>query len=833
MQSYIFRCCENDSPAVKIRFGGKYREEWDEHYHLTVRYEGQSEVMMRREKGVWHCAEGLPALPMAEVFFAAAAEARLAAEDFRACGGTAEPVLPGKPGTARVNARIFAAEIMRILMDEYGMSMETVWPPISHTLSAFWRTVHRAGTPEAAAGAIPALAETEDDDLLAAVLKELQPRTGALMRLLRTMRRNLPDAWHDLRLPQCRNRMGAVRAKEILVLSFLETNAVTKEAILELCGDSLREEYPMERSDTGWVTAVQAPETACALWYRFRLTDGENTWWLCPGKDGMRGCLYPEAEEGFRLTVFERSFETPAWFRNAIMYQIFPDRFAFSKDGKAEEGIHYHKGLGQTPELHVSLDEEPRWKPRKFEKEYCPDDFYGGRLTGIRDRLDYLQKLGVTCLYLNPIVEARSNHRYDTSDYTRVDPILGSNEDFEELCREAGKRGIRILCDGVFSHTGADSVYFNRDGHYPMPGACQKEASPWDSWYDFQHFPDIYRSWWGFRELPEVEEHDPGWQKYVVTGKNSVVRQWLRRGASGWRLDVADELPDDVLCLIRQAAKEEKHDAVILGEVWEDAIVKESYGSRRTYALGKALDTVMNYPFRTAVLSYLRGGSDAEALAAFLMGQRLHYPAPMYFSLMNLLGSHDVERLQTALATDGSLKDHSRQEQLSIEAALTEDELHRARSLSLLGFSIQFSVPGVPSIYYGDEQGMRGTNDPFNRRPFREHGDDTLCDAVRELAGLHAQYPLLREGDLFALGCGPDVLLILRFSEEASQKTSGRPDAAILAVVNRAPEPRPFRIQWGGWSEEGTAPPSSTFLAEIFKKNPCNPPCSVLFYRSL
>ena len=217
-------------------------------------------------------------------------------------------------------------------------------------------------------------------------------------------------------------------------------------------------------------------------------------------------------------------------------------------------------------------------------------------------------------LYLNPIVEACSNHRYDTADYRRPDPILGSMEDFRELTRQAAKLGIRVILDGVYSHTGADSIYFNRYGHYDSQGACQSKDSPYYGWYDFSEYPDKYRSWWGFDSLPEVEEENPAWQEFVITGQDSVIRTWLREGASGWRLDVADELPDDVLELIRTAVKEESPDHVLLGEVWEDAIEKESYGTRRTYALGRALDTVMNYPLRNAVLAFLSGEGTAEEL---------------------------------------------------------------------------------------------------------------------------------------------------------------------------------------------------------------------------
>ena len=471
-------------------------------------------------------------------------------------------------------------------------------------------------------------------------------------------------------------------------------------------------------------------------------------------RGGFHSRLCTGEGPGFRLTVYRRDFETPAWFQNGVMYQVFPDRFAFTDDGTAEAGIRYHKALGQHPDLHASRREEVRWQPRSFEKDYIPDDFYGGTLRGIREKLPYLKELGISCLYLNPIVEARSNHRYDTSDYLKVDPILGDTEDFRDLCRAAGVYGIRILCDGVFSHSGSDSIYFNRDGHYPGDGACQNQQSPYYSWYDFHHYPDEYRSWWGFEELPEVDENDPSWQDYVVTGKDSVIRQWLRRGASGWRIDVADELPDNVLCLIRQAAREEKRDSVILGEVWEDAVLKESYGSRRKYALGGALDSVMNYPFRTAVLDFLHERMDAFSLASFLTGQQLHYPQPLYVCLMNLLGSHDTERLYTTLATDQPLKDFPREMQRLIERGIPDSAYRRAEKLEKLALTLQFSVPGVPSIYYGDELGMTGVNDPFNRRPMEEApGFHTqwMLPYLRELSAFRSTHRAFREGDAFFL----------------------------------------------------------------------------------
>ena len=382
---------------------------------------------------------------------------------------------------------------------------------------------------------------------------------------------------------------------------------------------------------------------------------------------------------------------------------------------------------------------------------------------------------------LNPIVEARSNHRYDASDYERVDPILGTNEDFERLAAEAEKYGIRIILDGVYSHTGADSVYFNRYGSYPSVGACQGKDSPYYSWYFFRSFPDDYRCWWGFKDPPEVDECNPSWQKKIIRGENSVVKQWLSRGAAGWRLDVADELPDSVLRMIRLASKEEKADAPIIGEVWEDAVIKESYGGRRDYALGNSLDSVMNYPFRTAVLDFLHFRIDARALRDFLRAQRMNYPEPMYYCLMNLLGSHDVERLLSALATDVVIKSLPREEQLKIP--FTAEKLSRAVRLEKLGAALQFALPGVPSIYYGDEQGMEGVGDPFNRAVFRE-GNKELHEYYVNLSALRNSDPVFAEGKAFFGASSGNVLTVLRYD---AQRTDG---SVFLTVINRGEEER-------------------------------------------
>lgn len=756
---------ENEK-TFEIYFGGTYTECWSEDYNLAIRYSSRRSVTARRVDGVWRaiggdaelCAELESASCPAAMreYFNAAATVYAAARDCVERGLPLERLCECLP----VQKGPFAsAELMRLLMDDCGMKLEA---------------------------ALEICAECCEDCRMAdADEKELlpyQPRTAHIVSVLRDVSSKQLTAVHDARSIRFRCPVGAVRSGEELRLSFRLASGKINSATLVLHGDDLDLEYAMESSGELY-SAYIAPQSPAALWYCFHLDTDEGERWLCPDGSGYYGRLYSERRSGFRLTVFCRDFETPAWFRRSVMYQIFPDRFAFSDDGTASRGIEYHKSLGQTPELHKSLDEPVRYWPREFETSYSPDDFYGGTLRGIESKLPYLKELGVTCLYLNPIVEARSNHRYDSSDYLKVDPILGTNEDFTHLCVTARGMGIRIMLDGVYSHTGADSVYFNRYGAYPDTGACQGTQSPYYSWYDFRHFPDDYRCWWGFKDLPEVNERNGAWQDFVVSGEDSVVKTWLRRGASGWRLDVADELPDDTLALIRSAVKSIEPDAPVLGEVWEDAVIKESYGGRRNYALGYSLDSVMNYPFRAAALDFIHRRIDAFVLRDFLISQQMNYPAPMYYSLMNLLGTHDTDRIRTALATSTTIRGMSREDQLRLR--FDDESLRLALRREKLCAVLQFAIPGVPSIYYGDEQGMCGVGDPFNRLPFRE-GETELHDLYAQLANMRSANPALSTGDAVFMAYNADILLVLRYVRGGVDHFGASAEnGAFLAVINR------------------------------------------------
>lgn len=730
--------------SYTVNFFGSYEERWSEDMTLTIAYSDTRPVQAARVSGSWRAVSGdeelMDLLNSEECpivlrrFFEGSAGIYEAIRDCLACG------LPlySLHECCFFDANPYVApEMLRILLDEHGIPINAAYKITTDCC-----------------------ADCRGSAVDISALKIIQPRTCALLTILRQCAAELPAVIHDSALPAYRSPFGAVKCGEALRLAFELKGGRPSAVFLELSGPGGMFEYPMERMGNEFFIEFNAPDTPAQMEYRFRLTCSDGDSFACPDSGGHRAAVYNTRAPGFILTVYLPDFETPEWFKRSIMYQIFPDRFAFSSDDTARRGIEYHLSLNQTPELHGRLDEEVRYLPRSFERSYSPDDFYGGTFRGIESKLPYLRSLGVGCLYLNPICEARSNHRYDTSDYLRPDPILGTEDDFRALCESAGALGIRIILDGVFSHTGADSIYFNRYFHYPSLGACSGENSPYYSWYDFYSFPDEYRSWWGFKELPEVDERNASWQDFVITGEDSVVKTWLRRGAAGWRLDVADELPDEVLSLIRAAVKSVKPDAPIIGEVWENAVTKEAYGVKRNYALGYSLDSVMNYPLRSAILDFLCNRSNAYKLRDFLISQKSDYPRPLYESLMNLLGSHDVERLLNALASDIVIRRLSREDQLRLK--FPPERIEKARRLEKLAVALQFMLPGVPSIYYGDEQGMSGVGDPFNRRPFREQ-DRELYEYYVNITAFHNKSDILKYGDVEFKALNADTIVIYRY----------------------------------------------------------------------
>lgn len=460
-----------------------------------------------------------------------------------------------------------------------------------------------------------------------------------------------------------------------------------------------------------------------------------------------------EGEELFQLTVFDENLYTPAFIRGGIMYQIFPDRFA--KSGVEHENI---------PDGRIMRDDwygTPNYKPDN-KGIVRNNDYFGGDLRGIIGKLPYLKDLGVTILYLNPIFEAHENHRYNTANYEKIDPMLGTEEDFRELCRTAGDMGIDIILDGVFSHTGADSVYFNKFGRYgDHTGAYRDRNSPYFPWYSFTAYPDKYESWWGITTLPNVNENNEQYTQYIC-GDGGILQKWIEAGAKGWRLDVADELPDQFLDNLNKAVKKMGGDKIIYGEVWEDASNKESYGVRRRYLIGGQLDSVMNYPFKEAILNYVKY-ADAKVFKESILTILDHYPKPSIDMLMNFLSTHDTERALTRLGGE-EVGWHDKDWQC--ERYLDGQQYMYGISLLKCAMVLQFFLPGIPSVYYGDEAGMEGYRDPFNRRcyPWGKENLD-LIEFTKQLSKVRRGSRAFAQGEMKFIEVDDNVCVFARYDK--------------------------------------------------------------------
>ena len=466
--------------------------------------------------------------------------------------------------------------------------------------------------------------------------------------------------------------------------------------------------------------------------YWFRIFKQNGSFRLFKAGDGTN----MEAGDLWQVSCIPTDFTTPDWAKGAVIYQVFPDRFCKEGDCDLTEKL-------QPYTLHTRWDEEVDWEPTE-EGLVLNNDFFGGNFRGITDKLHYIASLGVTILYMNPISKSFSSHRYDTGDYKTPDPMLGTKEDFKSLCETAHSLGIRVILDGVFSHTGSDSLYFDRNRSFGGKGAYCDPNSPYRSWYTFHQWPNAYNSWWGFDTLPTVNKMDPAFIDYIITAQDSVIAHWLSLGADGFRLDVADELPNEFLRILKTHLRQLKPDALLMGEVWEDASNKEAYGIRRRYFADGTLDSVMNYPFRAAILQFMRDRDDGRALKERVMTIAENYPAQVLACNMNLLGTHDTPRILTALVDDF---DGSRD--LLAKRKLSRSQRDTALSRLEMASFLQYTLPGSPSIYYADEAGMEGGKDPFNRRTFPWGQEDpVLQHHYIQLGQLRKNAPALGLGSV-------------------------------------------------------------------------------------
>ena len=454
--------------------------------------------------------------------------------------------------------------------------------------------------------------------------------------------------------------------------------------------------------------------------------------------------LYEELNK-YQITVHE-DFEIPSWYKEGIMYNIFVDRFnngnRNKKPSNPKKNSFIYSNWSDTPMYIKDTNGEIiRW------------DFHGGNLRGIIDKLPYLSKIGVSIIYLSPIFESSSNHKYTTGDYKTIDPMFGDEEILKELIEKAKKRGINIILDGVFSHTGADSKYFNKFGNYDELGAYQSKDSKYSSWYTFNEFPDDYKCWWGIKDLPNVNELDKNYMDYIIYDEDSVINKWTSMGIKGWRLDVADELPTKFIKELRKELKKNDPQSILVGEVWEDASNKISYNERRNYFVGDQLDSVMGYPFRENIVSFLKGNITSRQLNNKFMTIKENYPKESFKANLNLISSHDVTRIKTELNYD--------------EAKIR------------LAVATQMTFEGVPYIYYGDEAGLCGGTDPDNRKTYPwKNEDEDMIEFYKESINTRKKYNVLTNGDTEFIDTNDDdVFGYIRFNDNNEK---------ILILINRS-----------------------------------------------
>ncbi|MGL5615947.1 MAG: glycoside hydrolase family 13 protein [Sarcina sp.] len=527
---------------------------------------------------------------------------------------------------------------------------------------------------------------------------------------------------HDSQSKYYRSPFGAVKLGEkIKIYLELEHDAEVFLEVIRFNGSKekilmFRDSYLSSWKKNFYGACINTENSLGIINYYFSIFKDDKVYYYGNGEEGLGGIgkVYEDNPKAYQITVY-KDFKIPNWYKEGIIYQIFVDRFYNGNENFIVNAPKHNSFI------YSDWYDDPMYI-RDREGNIAKWDFYGGNIKGVIKKLPYIKSLGATIIYFNPIFEAQSCHKYDTGNYEKIDSMFGTEEDFKELCMAANKLGIRIILDGVFSHTGDDSKYFNKYGNYNSLGAYQSPNSPYYNWYKFYDYPNSYECWWGIGNQPNVDELNESYLNYIVKGENAIVAKWLKLGASGWRLDVADELPDQFIKNIKERMNTDFQDTVLIGEVWEDASNKISYSSKREYLFGEELDSVTNYPLRSAIISFVKGEISSKKLSAIIMSLYENYPKEVFFATMNLLGNHDTERIYTALSNNI----------MELKMAI----------------AIQILLPGVPLIYYGDEVGVVGKSDPDNRRAFPwGRGNCEIADYYREVCAIRNHNNAIKSGE--------------------------------------------------------------------------------------
>ena len=506
-------------------------------------------------------------------------------------------------------------------------------------------------------------------------------------------------------------------------------------------------------------------DTTGHYWYHFAIEYNDNTVSLIKGENFE--AVESPADCDYLQLVYDRKSTTDESFRKGIIYHIFIDRFNKSGSVKARKGLNL-----------INNWEEPLCYEYTEDGTRVNRNCYGGNFQGIIDKLPYLKSLNVKTIYLSPVFEAHSSHKYNIADYSKIDSMFGGKEKFEALIKKAKRLGIKIIIDGVFNHTGSDSVYFNKNGRYKNLGAYQSQNSKYYSWYDFSKFPNNYSCWWGVKELPQTNENS-GFFDYIA-GKNGIIQKYMEMGLGGIRLDVVDELSNKFLKAICSATRAVEPKALIVGEVWEDASSKISYDERKEYFLGGNLDSVTNYPMKNAILNFVKYGNHEEFVHTvnFILDQ---YPASVQHNLMNIIDTHDTVRAITYLGADFNSPEYSE----TTDFRLSTEEYDRGKKLLKLATIMQYTVMGIPTVFYGDEAGIEGVKDPYCRKTYPWGKEDTeLIEWYTKLGNLRNNKVLV-DGNMSIKYANNSVIIYERVKD----------DNKVIVAINKGVDNFEFVVE--------------------------------------
>ena len=480
-------------------------------------------------------------------------------------------------------------------------------------------------------------------------------------------------------------------------------------------------------------------------------------------------------DEMYKMSV---NFNTPDWAKGKIMYHIFVDRFNRGNTEPLKSMPRRTTYDNWDDEMILGPNQDGIWNA----------DFYGGDLKGIEQKLDYIKSLGVDIIYLSPIVHSQSNHRYDAADYENVDPYAGCNEDLKNLCDKAHQKGMKVILDAVFNHTGNDSKYFNEYGTFDTIGAYQSIYSTYAPFYR-KHYHDgklYYDYWWGMPNLPVCNGYSSEWKQYIL-GKNGIIDKWFSLGIDGLRLDVADELTDEFIEGIRHAVKRNKEDGFILGEVWKNPMRM----NRGYIESGYGMDSVMNYQLVDALIRYFKY-SDVYKLDYIIKDILREYPTDTINTLMNFTSTHDISRAINIFSTN----DFNQYGEWAWN--LLKDDLNWCKNFNLTNlqykqgkelykayiYTLAF-MPGILSIFYGDEIGIQGIGNLANRKPYPWNKQDIdLLNYFKYIGHIRKEEDFLQEAELHILDINKDYLMFERYTK----------DDSALITVNRTNEEKEFHI---------------------------------------